>query len=501
MIERAVNDVFEYDDFILRTLDHDSGALEAVIARSDTGATFSKRVLYAKEEGNSVAGYVAATGRPYLVEDAREEARWISDLLDVRSAVVVPLKIGEKIMGTFAIEKKEPGAYDRYDMILAGVFAGYITALLDITDLIRIGQRMLVHRVAESVVEEASQPLQNIIDSLEDLRRQNIGDSIAVISRLESIRSSVSAIRDAIMKGASKVGAAVTTPAIPADQTLTGKRILIADDEPSILQSLGDILKGSGCEVEFAHDGMEAVEMVGKQLRPRHLRHQDAQAERLRGLCLHQGRPPRHLRHPRRRLTAMIHALDRKGEAGGARGLPLQALPRRDLEESLETGPRKEGARPMKQTFLAALLCLAGASCAPQHAAVQPSPQATALVSGVEVKAPPSVLSDAERVALESEAVKLAGSGPAVIPALLADIESNRARVPPPGDDADTRHSGRSDGGGVPERRARCRDRAGERAPSRVVRCFGPALRGRAGGVHEEKRPRAGGHLAPRRLG
>lgn len=262
LIERTVAEVFEFDDYILRTLDPKSGALDAIIARNDEGASLSKRVLYSSEKGNSVAGYVAHSGTPYLVEDTQLEPMWISDLTDVRSAVVVPLKVGEKVMGTFAIEKKEPGAYDRYDMILASIFAGYITAVLDIADLVGLGQRVLVERVAESVVEEAAAPLQTILDNVEELRRQNVGDSIAVTSRLESIRGNVSSIRDAIMKGARKVGAEVTAPPVSADDMLSGKTILIADDEPSILQSLGDILKGSGCVVEFAHDGMEAVDMA-----------------------------------------------------------------------------------------------------------------------------------------------------------------------------------------------------------------------------------------------
>jgi CheY-like chemotaxis protein len=149
-------------------------------------------------------------------------------------------------------------------MILTTLFAEYITAVLDILDLVGLGQKVLVDRVAESVVEEAGAPLKTILDDLEELRRQNIGDSIAVISRFESIRANVAAIRDAIFKGAKKVGAAVTAPVAPADEALAGKRILIADDEPSILQSLGDILKGSGCKVEFAHDGLEAVEAATK---------------------------------------------------------------------------------------------------------------------------------------------------------------------------------------------------------------------------------------------
>jgi CheY-like chemotaxis protein len=262
LIDKTVREVFEFDDFIVRTLDQKTGTLEAIIARSGTGANLPKRVLQVGVERQSVAGYVAATGKPYLVEDAGTDPHWIADLVEAQSAVIVPLKIGEKIIGTFAIEKKEKFAYDRYDLILASLFAGYVTAALNVANLVGLGQRVLMEKVAESVVDEVAAPSQSILDSVEELRRYNIGDSIAVTSRLESIRGSVAAIRDSIVKGAKKIGATVTAPVVPADELLAGKRVLIADDEPSILQSLGDILRGSGCKVDIAHDGLEAVQMA-----------------------------------------------------------------------------------------------------------------------------------------------------------------------------------------------------------------------------------------------
>ena len=265
LIEKTVQRTFEYDDFILRTIDEKSGDLEVILARSGTGAKLSKRTLRVGTEGGSVAGYVAATGRPYLVDDAETEPRWIGDLEGIHSVVVVPLRLGSKVIGTFAVEKKERFAFDYYDLMLATMFADYITAALDMADLVGLGQSVVVEQVAASVVEEVADHLKNINESVSRLRGLNIGDSIAVTSRLESIRTSVSTIEESILKGARKVGAAVGPPKVPADETLAGKRILVADDEPSILQSLGDILRSSGCEVEFAHDGSEAVEMASSR--------------------------------------------------------------------------------------------------------------------------------------------------------------------------------------------------------------------------------------------
>ena len=42
------------------------------------------------------------------------------------------------------------------------------------------------------------------------------------------------------------------------------KRILIADDEPSIVAALNFLLQSNGYEVHVAHDGEEALELVEK---------------------------------------------------------------------------------------------------------------------------------------------------------------------------------------------------------------------------------------------
>ncbi len=264
LIEKTVQETFEYDDFILRTVDEKTGVLEPVLARTGSGARLSKRVFKVGTEGGSVAGYVAATGKPYLVENAPAESRWIADFEDIQSAVVVPLKIANKVVGTFAIEKREKFAFDYYDLILATVFAGYITAALDVADLVGLGQSVLVDRVVENAAEEVSVHLKNINESIEELRRHNIGDSISVTSRLESISASASTIQEAILRGARKAGAAVAPPKGALDEILVDKHILVADDEPSILQSLSAILRSSGCRVDLAHDGQEAVEMATK---------------------------------------------------------------------------------------------------------------------------------------------------------------------------------------------------------------------------------------------
>ncbi len=49
------------------------------------------------------------------------------------------------------------------------------------------------------------------------------------------------------------------------DDRLTGKRILVADDEPNIRRVVRDVLARRGCEVRLAKDGYEACTLLEQE--------------------------------------------------------------------------------------------------------------------------------------------------------------------------------------------------------------------------------------------
>jgi CheY-like chemotaxis protein len=51
-------------------------------------------------------------------------------------------------------------------------------------------------------------------------------------------------------------------PAAGVDPRLTGKRILVVDDDPGICHTLKEILEASGCRVETACDGADGLRRV-----------------------------------------------------------------------------------------------------------------------------------------------------------------------------------------------------------------------------------------------
>ncbi len=88
-----------------------------------------------------------------------------------------------------------------------------------------------------------------------------------LLNKLKGICENVSKVKDTVQQ----VGKQSVKPLgqIPrqstADPLLGGKRVLVADDEPVIRQTLNDVLSSLGCNVETAKDGEEACSLVSQR--------------------------------------------------------------------------------------------------------------------------------------------------------------------------------------------------------------------------------------------
>ncbi|MBI2162455.1 MAG: GAF domain-containing protein, partial [Candidatus Rokubacteria bacterium] len=79
--------------------------------------------------GESLSGFVAATGAPLLVEDAAEDPRNLPAHRDAlrrlgyRSWLGVPVKIGERVVGVLSIRTRCEGGFSKEDQAIAAAFA------------------------------------------------------------------------------------------------------------------------------------------------------------------------------------------------------------------------------------------------------------------------------------------------------------------------------------------------------------------------------------------
>lgn len=105
-------------DGAILLLDEETGALNAVAAFGDELPGLSGFV-----RGKGIAGTVAATGVGEIVNDVMNDPRRINAVIDVRSLVCAPLKVGEKVIGVIILASTLPMAYEARELKLLNTLA------------------------------------------------------------------------------------------------------------------------------------------------------------------------------------------------------------------------------------------------------------------------------------------------------------------------------------------------------------------------------------------
>jgi len=81
--------------------------------------------------GKGITGWVAEKGDPLLVDDVREETRYICGDENIRSEMCAPLKVGEKIIGVIDAQSRKLNAFSEDDLRLLNIAAGQIASLIE----------------------------------------------------------------------------------------------------------------------------------------------------------------------------------------------------------------------------------------------------------------------------------------------------------------------------------------------------------------------------------
>jgi CheY-like chemotaxis protein/GAF domain-containing protein len=266
-IIRFTSDLMHFDHFCIRLLNKKTNKLELVIS---VGLPIEAMEvdLYAQPEGNGISGYVAATGRSYICHDVEKDPRYVLGLDHAKSSLTVPLRLHDKVIGVFNIESQSPGGFNEDDRQFAEIFGRYIAMALNTLDLLVVERYTTTGRLAENVGREIAAPLNDIVTEAQSLMEQYIGDD-DMRQRLGRIVDNVSTIRRTVRH----VGDAPKTVLGSQDQVsdrvdpyIGGKRIMVADDEPNIRQTITDVLIRVGAEVVACADGYQAVTALDQQV-------------------------------------------------------------------------------------------------------------------------------------------------------------------------------------------------------------------------------------------
>jgi len=260
---RCTEDLLHFDNFVIFILDKNNSKLEPVLV-SRMPEDRAHTELYATAEGNGVCGYVAARGRSYICSDTSKDPRYIRGIDNARSSLTVPLRLRDQVVGVANFESDKVAAFSEDDRQFAEIFGRYLALSLQILELLVSERRTTTGQLGSDVMAEITAPLNDILTEAEGLIEDYIGHD-DLRHRIRAISENAVRIRQSIKDVTSAKPCLIgvrSTQAQPKDPALSGKRILLADDEEIIRETVRDVLSGYGCDVTVADDGTAAVEQL-----------------------------------------------------------------------------------------------------------------------------------------------------------------------------------------------------------------------------------------------
>lgn len=264
-IVRYSRELMHFDHFTVRLIDRKSGKLEVAIAEGLPEEALDIDI-YPEAVGNGISGYVAATGRSYICRDTEKDGRYIMGLSHSRSSLTVPLMHNDEVVGIFNIESENVGAFDEDDRQIAEIFGRYIALAMNILNLLVVERSATSNRVMDGLIRELEEPLRiaredvALLKELQKTADPFIRDPLARVAA--HIENMIEAVARAKAGPTGVTGAQNLAPG--QDPLLAGKRILIADDDPSIRKTLSAVFGEKGSVVELCQDGYEACGALDK---------------------------------------------------------------------------------------------------------------------------------------------------------------------------------------------------------------------------------------------
>ncbi len=259
-------DLMHFDHFAIRLLDRKTNKLELVISAGLPAEALSID-LFAEAEGNGISGYVGSTGRSYICPDVDRDPRYVTGLDSAKSSLTVPLRLHDRVIGIFNIESRQRAAFNEDDRQFAEIFGRYVAIALNILDLMVVERVSTSHKIADNVCSEVAGPLNDIASDANALMDEYIGHD-DLRQRLNQILENVGSIRKSLRQAAEGSNTTILGAGevrAEKDSVIDGMTILVADDEPNIRVTIGDILRKYGANVSLACCGIEAISLLEHQ--------------------------------------------------------------------------------------------------------------------------------------------------------------------------------------------------------------------------------------------
>ena len=164
-VAERVKERIDYDNFSILLLD-DLG--KELSFRFAVGYTEDVVRYWRFGLGQGLVGTVAQTGEPVRVDDVSKDSRYIGALKDVRSEMVIPLKVKGRTIGVLDVTSQRPRCFTESDQYLLTLLGGRLAHAIEQARLYGNLQRQAR---TLSIMHEVSRELTSILDREELLKK------------------------------------------------------------------------------------------------------------------------------------------------------------------------------------------------------------------------------------------------------------------------------------------------------------------------------------------
>ena len=256
-ITRHMQDLLGLDFIEIRLLERPSLRLVPLLTEGMTPLA-ANRELYAREEGNGVTGWVAATGMSYLCADTANDPRYLEGAAGARSSLTVPLMYHRTIIGTLNVESATPDAFDERDRQFLEIYARNIASALNMLELLQAEKEGMAMNWAEAITGALALPIDDILNDATTVLDRYAGHDEDIVARLRHLLYRAREIRGLIQK----VASTMAPKPKQAAQKLADARLLVVDADEAIRRSAHDLLWSQGATIETARDAHEAIALA-----------------------------------------------------------------------------------------------------------------------------------------------------------------------------------------------------------------------------------------------
>lgn len=269
-ILHCIKDLLKFDVVEIRLVDQKTRELVPLL-EIGMDPEAAQRRLFAREKGNGLTGFVAATGKSYQCDDTANDPGYLCGAAGAKSSLTVPLKLHNEVIGTFNVESPEPHAFSDSDLIFLQIFCRDVAHALNTLQLLAAQRMGAAQESIEAIHSQVALPIDEIVSDVAYVTERLETVNPEFRERLEKILSTARGIKDVIHKVGRTLAPADAVP-VPLDLRagLRGRRVLVVDGDLSVRSSAHALLERHDCVVETVPRGTEAESLFRHNLNDEH---------------------------------------------------------------------------------------------------------------------------------------------------------------------------------------------------------------------------------------